>query len=92
MTVKGMPACSSPDEEEVILSEAEIEALRAAAEAGDAVAQFEWAELLAEGEAVPQEDAEAVRWFRAAGATWPRLVIRPWAAGATTKPQPQTPW
>ena len=44
----------------------EIDALRARAEAGDAEAQFNLGTVYADGEGVPQDDAEAARWFRLA--------------------------
>jgi hypothetical protein len=44
----------------------EIDALRARAEAGDAEAQFNLGTVYADGEGVPQADAEAARWFRLA--------------------------
>ena len=40
--------------------------LRAAAEQGDAVAQFNLGVMYATGEGVPQDDAEAARWYRLA--------------------------
>ena len=44
----------------------EIDALRARAEQGDAVAQFNLGWMYDTGEGVPQDDAEAVRWYRLA--------------------------
>ncbi len=44
----------------------ENDALRVRAEAGDAEAQFSLGSMYANGEGVPQDDAEAVRWFRLA--------------------------
>ena len=41
----------------------EIDALRARAEQGDAPAQFALGVMYAEGRGVPQDDAEAVRWY-----------------------------
>ena len=41
----------------------EIDALRARAEQGDAPAQFALGVMCAEGRGVPQDDAEAVRWY-----------------------------
>ena len=46
----------------------EIDALRARAEAGDADAQFTLGGMYADGTGVPQDDAEAVRWYRLAAA------------------------
>ena len=46
----------------------EIDALRARAEQGDASAQFNLGVRYADGEGVPQDDAEAVRWYRLAAA------------------------
>ncbi len=44
----------------------EIDALRALAEAVDAAAQFSLGFRYANGEGVPQDDAEGVRWYRLA--------------------------
>ena len=44
----------------------EIDALRAQAEQGDAEAQYRLGFMYAEGRGVPQDDAEAVRWYRLA--------------------------
>ena len=44
----------------------EIDALRARAEQGDAVAQGLLGVMYATGRGVPQDDAEAVRWYRLA--------------------------
>ena len=44
----------------------EIAALRARAEAGDAEAQYDLGVMYASGEGVPQDYAEAVRWYRLA--------------------------
>ena len=46
----------------------EIDALRARAEQGDAEAQFNLGVMYSNGEGVPQDDAEAVRWYRLAAA------------------------
>ena len=43
-----------------------IAELRARAEQGDAVAQYNLGVIYATGEGVPQDDAEAVRWYRLA--------------------------
>ena len=43
-----------------------IDALRAAAEQGDAEAQFNLGVRYRDGTGVPQDDAEAVRWYRLA--------------------------
>ncbi|MCL2148656.1 MAG: sel1 repeat family protein, partial [Methanomassiliicoccaceae archaeon] len=42
----------------------DIEGIRRRAEGGDAVAQYEIGMMCLEGEGVPQDDAEAVRWIR----------------------------
>lgn len=42
----------------------EIDALRARAEHGDVPAQYDLGVLYANGTRVPQEDAEAARWYR----------------------------
>ncbi len=44
----------------------EIDALRARAEAGVAEAQYDLGGIYATGQGVPQDDAEAVRWYRLA--------------------------
>ena len=44
----------------------DIDALRARAQQGDAIAQVQLWALYSTGVAVPQDDAEAVRWFRLA--------------------------
>jgi TPR repeat protein len=41
-----------------------IDALRARAEAGDTEAQYDLGVRYANGDGVPQNDAEAVRWYR----------------------------
>ena len=43
-----------------------IEELRAKAEAGNAIAQFNLGVMYASGQGVPQDDAEAVRWYQLA--------------------------
>ena len=43
-----------------------IAELRALAEQGDALAQFNLGRMYATGEGVPQDDAAAVRWYRLA--------------------------
>jgi TPR repeat protein len=45
---------------------AEIAELRVQANAGDAVAQYNLGLMYATGEGVPQDDAQAVTWFRQA--------------------------
>ena len=45
----------------------EIDALRVRAEAGDAIAQYNLGFMYANGEGVPQDHAEAARWYRLAG-------------------------
>ena len=44
----------------------ELADLRASAEAGDLAAQYNLGIMYAEGRGVPQDDAEAVAWFRRA--------------------------
>ena len=44
----------------------EIDALRVRAEAGDAVAQYDLGVMYANGLGVPEDDAEALRWYRLA--------------------------
>ena len=44
----------------------EIDALRVRAEAGDAVAQYDLGVMYANGLGVPEDDAEAMRWYRLA--------------------------
>ena len=44
----------------------EIDALRARAESGDAVAQYDLGVMYASGLGAPEDDAEAVRWYRLA--------------------------
>jgi len=44
----------------------EIDALRARAEAGVAEAQFNLGFMYVDGRGVPQDDAEAIRWYRLA--------------------------
>ena len=44
----------------------EIDAVRTRAEQGDAVAQTNLGNMYADGEGVPEDDTEAVRWFRLA--------------------------
>ena len=46
----------------------DYEATRLAAEQGDADAQFNLGVMYGNGRGVPQDDAEADRWFRAVGA------------------------
>ena len=45
-----------------------LEAVRAAAEEGDAAAQFTLGVIYSTGRGVPRDDAEALRWFRLAAA------------------------
>ena len=44
----------------------EIDALRARAEQGDAAAQYNLGIMYGNGTGVPQDDAEALRWYRLA--------------------------
>jgi len=44
----------------------DLEEMRALAEQGDAIAQNDLGLMYANGEGVPQDDAEAVRWYRLA--------------------------
>lgn len=62
LTILGT-ACSK---EEGVVSEAEVEELRAAAARSDLEAQFELGWLLEEGEAVEENEAEAAEWYRKA--------------------------
>ena len=50
----------------VLLAQDDLDTLRQAAEQGDARAQFNLGFMYHEGKGVPQDDAEAVRWFRMA--------------------------
>ena len=54
----------------------EFDALRARAEQGDAEAQFNLGVMYAAGRAVPQDDAEAVRWYRLAAEQGPAQAQR----------------
>ena len=56
-------AGSLPAQSQALSDEAD---LRARAEQGDAVAQFNLGGMYANGTGVPQDEAEAVRWFRLA--------------------------
>ena len=44
----------------------EIDALKEKAEKGDVIAQFDLGFMYANGEVVPENDAEAVKWYRKA--------------------------
>ena len=55
--------------------------LRAAAEQGDAVAKYNLGVMYAIGEGVPQDEAEAVRWWRLSRGTPPRSTA---SGGCTT--------
>ena len=48
----------------VLSAQDDLDTVRQAAEQGDATAQFNLGVMYAKGEGVPQDDAEAVRWFR----------------------------
>ena len=50
----------------VLSAQDDLDTVRQAAEQGDATAQFNLGNMYANGEGVPQDDAEAVRWFRLA--------------------------
>ena len=50
----------------VLLAQSHLEAVRRAAERGDATAQFNLGVMYAKGEGVPRDDTEAVRWYRQA--------------------------
>jgi TPR repeat protein len=52
--------------EETGPSEEEIEAIRTRANAGDADAQYNLGVMYDNGEGVPEDDVEAVAWFRQA--------------------------
>ena len=54
----------------------DLDSLKAAAEQGDAEAQFNWGYMYDAGEGVPKNDTEAVRWFRmAAEQRWAGLLV-----------------
>ena len=58
----------------------DLEALRALAEQGDAIAQNDLGVVYAAGLGVPQDDVEAVRWFRLAaeqGNVDAQSILRP---------------
>ena len=48
----------------VLSAQDDLDTVRQAAEQGDATAQFNLGVMYAKGEGVPQDDVEAVRWFR----------------------------
>ena len=50
----------------LMLAQGDFEAVREAAEQGDATAQFNLGVMYAKGEGVPRDDTEAVRWYRQA--------------------------
>ena len=50
----------------VLSAQDDLDTVRQAAEQGDATAQFNLGNMYANGEGVPQDDAEAVRWYRLA--------------------------
>ena len=50
----------------LLVAQDDPEAIRQAAEKGDAEAQFNLATMYTNGEGVTKDDAEAVRWFRRA--------------------------
>ena len=50
----------------VLSAQDDFDTVRQAAEQGDATAQFNLAVMYAKGEGVPQDDPEAVRWYRLA--------------------------
>ena len=50
----------------VLSAQDDLDTVRQAAEQGDATAQFNLGFMYANGEGVPKDDAEAVRWFRLA--------------------------
>ena len=50
----------------LMLAQGDFEAVREAAEQGDATAQFNLGVMYAKGEGVPRDDTEAVRWYRGA--------------------------
>ena len=49
----------------------DLEETRARAEAGEAIAQYTLGYMYAEGDGVPEDDVEAVRWFTLAAGTAP---------------------
>ena len=50
----------------VLSAQDNLDTVRQAAERGDATAQFNLGVMYANGEGVPQDDAEAVQWYRLA--------------------------
>ena len=50
----------------VLSAQDDLDTVRQAAEQGDATAQFNLGLMYANGEGVPEDDAEAVRWYRMA--------------------------
>ena len=50
----------------ILAGQTDVEALKAKAEQGDASAQFRLGFMYNTGEGVPQDDAEAVKWYRLA--------------------------
>ena len=50
----------------VLSAQDDLDTLRQAAEQGNAAAQFSLGLMYADGEGVPKDDAEAVRWYRLA--------------------------
>ena len=50
----------------VLSAQDNLDTVRQAAEQGDATAQFNLGNMYANGEGVPKDDAEAVKWFRLA--------------------------
>jgi TPR repeat protein len=57
----------------------DLEEMRALAEQGDANAQYNLGVSYANGLGVPEDDAEAVRWYRlAACPVQPRGYVRQW--------------
>ena len=50
-----------------LIGQTDIEAIRIKAEQGDAEAQFNLGILYDNGQGVPQDDAEALKWYRKAG-------------------------
>ena len=54
----------------------DIAVVAAAAEGGDPDAQFSLGASYAEGDGIPQDDAEAARWYQRAAETGPRFGRR----------------